>query len=203
MSSSSLRANFINMKQEEERNCIGLLQLNKNKQSVLSVSNGNVQVSQSKGKKRKSDENAAPPKAKRLDGIYEDQKPSKKKQRSSSSVGVQTDNSLGKIVADSGLNKSSVSCTDDKTETVLNMLMSDSAPPQYWEQLAEKRREALEETLIENKKLSVEVKELHVEVKELKQENKMLNEMVDEAKELAQLIKTLTSNGDPANEESV
>ncbi|XP_068213227.1 geminin-like [Palaemon carinicauda] len=74
---------------------------------------------------------------------------------------------------------------------------SESPPAEYWEELAEKRREALEETLSENEKLAEENKCLKEEVAQLKEENKLLDEMVKEAKELAELVEGITSeNGE-------
>lgn len=72
-------------------------------------------------------------------------------------------------------------------------LFPDSPPAKYWEALAEKRKEALEETLTENKELHEKNKKLESEVAELKEENKLLEEMVDEAKQLATLVQVRQS----------
>ncbi|XP_068213246.1 geminin-like [Palaemon carinicauda] len=177
-----------------ERKCFGIAQQNKNKQSVLTVSDGNVKIS-SKGRKRKSDENCAPMKHKRTDGIFEDSLPLRKKQKMQLTVAVQTDEmSKDSSVPKNQETQSSGSC---ESERIMNMLTSESPPAEYWEELAEKRREALEETLIENEKLAEENKCLKEEVAQLKEENKLLDEMVKEAKELAELVEGITSeNGE-------
>lgn len=59
--------------------------------------------------------------------------------------------------------------------------------------MAEKRKVALEKTLIENKELHEINKKLESEISELKEENKLLEEMVDEAKQLASLVQVRQS----------
>lgn len=59
--------------------------------------------------------------------------------------------------------------------------------------MAEKRKEALEEALVENKELHDTNKKLESKITELKEENKLLEEMVDEAKQLALLVQVRCS----------
>ncbi|XP_064093354.1 geminin-like isoform X2 [Macrobrachium nipponense] len=176
----------------EERKGLGIAHHNKHKQSVLTVADGNVKIS-SKSRKRKSDENSVPVKHRRTDGIYEDLPLHQKKQKMQLSVAVQTEESKKDLEASKNGDgtSSSPSC---EPERIINMLTSETAPPEYWEELAEKRREALEETLRENKNLTEENKCLKEEVAQLKEENKLLDEMVKEAKELAQLVEVLTAD---------
>lgn len=197
MATLSSNISSTNSKKEElgeDRKRPRVLQQNKPKQSVLMVTDGNLKVLSNKNKKRKSDENTAPAKQRRLDGIYEDPKPLRKKPKTLASVGIQTDESLIKDVSVPEVEKlPSSSSSDDKAEKILHMLTSDTAPSEYWEELAEKRREALEETLVENKALHETNKMLETKVSELKEENTLLQGLVDEAKELAQMVETLTS----------
>ncbi|KAK4297522.1 hypothetical protein Pmani_030071 [Petrolisthes manimaculis] len=162
----------------EDRKCLGVLQSSMQSQSRLSVTpNGSLQLHPgSRGKKRKStgNENLERVKAKRKDGIFED--PVAKKQKTYTSVHVQTD--------------SSSSSTKD-ADSIINMLTSDTPPPEYWEALAEKRREALEDALDENYKLHSENTNLKEEVSKLKEDNKLMEEMVNEAKQLALLLQPI------------
>ena len=52
---------------------------------------------------------------------------------------------------------------------------------EYWKELAESRRQDLQDALLENM-------ELRNEIEELKKENAQLDEMVEEAKKLAQMV---------------
>ncbi|XP_076044117.1 geminin DNA replication inhibitor isoform X2 [Oratosquilla oratoria] len=163
------------------------------KQTQLLIgANGRVLVD-STNKKRKSEDIRSPAKNKRTDGIYEDPTPPAKKIKSFNEVAVQTDDQ-------SDLPPESTSLSSDKessTSKVVNMLTSgkfdiDVAPPEYWEGVAEKRRQALEKVLIENKDLHDENDRLKQRVNILTEENGLLQEMVDEAKELAELVQTVT-----------
>lgn len=58
---------------------------------------------------------------------------------------------------------------------------SEEAPLEYWKELAESRRAALEEALNENY-------ELHQRVEELEKEKTILEEMVEQAKSLASML---------------
>jgi geminin len=51
----------------------------------------------------------------------------------------------------------------------------------YWKELAENRRKALQEALEENENL-------HTRISDLEKENEMLEEMVQEAKTIAEVI---------------
>lgn len=59
--------------------------------------------------------------------------------------------------------------------------VTDVAPLEYWKQLAEERRLALEETLKENERLAAKIEALEME-------NRNLEEMVEQATVLAEMI---------------
>lgn len=58
---------------------------------------------------------------------------------------------------------------------------TDEPPLEYWKELAESRRQALEESLEENL-------HLHQRVEELEKEKVLLEEMVEQAKQLASIL---------------
>ncbi|XP_045600777.1 geminin [Procambarus clarkii] len=186
---------------QENRKCLGVLDCNKQNQSRLVVSSsGSLKLHTSKGKKRKSDENNDIANPKRKTKIYEDPLPVVKK-KTFSTVSVQTDEAPNATIIPDKLKPSS-SVTDLATNSsqvnkTINMLTSDTAPPEYWEGLAEKRRVALEKTLIENHDLHEENSCLRQEVVELKKENALLEEMVDQAKDLALLVESITGEIEP------
>ncbi|XP_042873423.1 uncharacterized protein LOC122254022 [Penaeus japonicus] len=196
----------------DERKRLGVIQPSAPKQSrLLLSSNGSLRVhSPGRGKKRKNDENSVHMKPKRADGIFEDPVQPAKKQKTFASIAVQTDDSAAPVaiitprtpVASKASSEPSAgSKTDAKPRcSTLDMLTCDTPPPEYWEGLAEKRREALEETLEENHKLHEENATLKQEVTVLKEENKLLEEMVEEAKGLAEMVQELT--GQASEEDS-
>jgi len=69
----------------------------------------------------------------------------------------------------------------------LSLITGEEAPPEYWKQLAETRRLALEEALAENEILTNRVEELETE-------NKSMEEMVAHAKTLAEMINSITDD---------
>ncbi|XP_063611491.1 uncharacterized protein LOC134785140 [Penaeus indicus] len=191
----------------DERKRLGVIQPSAQKQSrLLLSSNGGLRVhSPSRGKKRKNDENSCQTKPKRADGIFEDPVQPAKKQKTFASIAVQTDDSAPvailtprtPVASKSSSEPSAASKTDAGTKcSTLDMLTCDTPPPEYWESLAEKRREALEETLEENHKLHEENASLQKEVTVLKEENKLLEEMVEEAKGLAEMVQELTGQAE-------
>ncbi|XP_050700396.1 geminin-like [Eriocheir sinensis] len=179
----------------ENRKCLRVLQPNVQSQSCLLVStNGSLSLNtQNRGKKRKNDENLGSAKSKRKDGIYTDAHTVPKKPTKNVSAATQTDSLAStSAAAPSATTASTTPATTASTQETLDMLTCDSPPAKYWEALAEKRKEALEETLVENKELHDKNKKLESEISELKEENKLLEEMVDEAKQLAALVQSIT-----------
>jgi len=185
-----------------ERRRLGVLQPNILQQSRLLTTNGKLSVnSPKKGKKRRNDENTNFNKDKNNHGIYVDTAPPAKKQKTFASISTQTDdNSCEKIIIPRVYKSADIS--ESKPPITSDMLTSDTAPPEYWKVMAEKRREALDSTLVENKELHQENQSLKVEVKELKQENALLEEMVNDAKQLAELVQTITEAEDASESET-
>ncbi|XP_011682550.1 geminin [Strongylocentrotus purpuratus] len=84
----------------------------------------------------------------------------------------------------SNSSSSSSSPTPSAEQEVLDMMTGPEPTGKYWEELAEERRVALEETLKENEKL-------FIENSELKEENDKLKVMADQAEYLADVVETL------------
>ncbi|XP_071542677.1 uncharacterized protein geminin [Panulirus ornatus] len=193
-----------------DRKCLGIIQHNKqDKSHLLVTSDGNMKLQPScRSRKRKNDENCTSGRSKRKDGIFEDPVPLSKKNKTFSSVSVQTDVTCSTtVITEAPLQSEKVFSTEDKVSSVsqadrtIDMLTSDIAPPEYWEGLAEKRREALEETLDENHRLHEENRTLRQEITELSKENKLLEEMVEQAKDLAVLVESLTGEEECSDHE--
>jgi len=179
-----------------ERRRLGVLQPNVLQQTRLLTSNGKLLVnSPKKGKRRRNDENMNCNMS--TQEIYVDTAPPAKKQKTFASISTQTDDSFCEKIIIPRVDKST-KLSESTSPSTSNMLTSDTAPPDYWKVMAEKRREALDETLEENKHLCQENEILKTEVKELKHENALLEEMVNDAKQLAELVQTITE----AEEES-
>jgi len=75
-------------------------------------------------------------------------------------------------------------------------------PPEYWKELAEKTREALEKSLIENEELHTSLTIVEEEKEALKEENEGLKEMAKQAEELAKIVKGLTEEQSDDEESS-
>merc|ERR1712133_29165 len=73
-------------------------------------------------------------------------------------------------------------------------------PPEHWKELAEKTREALEASLLENEELHTSLGLVEEEKSALIQERDELKEMAKQAEELAKIVKGLVTDDD--NEES-
>lgn len=77
---------------------------------------------------------------------------------------------------------------DDLAEEALALLRSEPSQEQYYKQIAEERRLALEETLTENE-------ELYDEVAELKEKNEQLEKALSEAESYKLLYMAMLENG--------
>ncbi|XP_045104015.1 uncharacterized protein LOC123499690 [Portunus trituberculatus] len=178
----------------EDQKYLRVLHPNVRGQSRLLVSSsGNLSLNvQNRGKKRKNDENQGSAKCKRKDGIFIDS--DLKKAVKTASTSTQTDSPQNAAEVPP---PASPAPTTSKQATI-DMLTNDTAPADYWEALAEKRREALEDTLQENQKLHEKNKELESEISVLKEENKQLEDMVEEAKQLAALVQSVTGGEEAA-----
>ena len=76
-------------------------------------------------------------------------------------------------------------------------------PPEHWKELAEKTREALEKSLVENEELHTSLTLVEEEKDALKEENEGLREMAAQAEELAKIVKGLTAEDSETDEEEV
>jgi len=79
-------------------------------------------------------------------------------------------------------------------------MYEDEYPAGYWKELAEKRREALEASLLENEELHTSLDLVNAEKSFLEQENDGLKEMAEQAEELAKIVKGLTATDDEEEE---
>jgi len=71
----------------------------------------------------------------------------------------------------------------------------------YWRDLAEKRREALETSLIENEELHTSLLEVEEEKEAVEKERDSLKEMAEQAEQLAKIVKELVDDKDDSDEE--
>jgi len=89
----------------------------------------------------------------------------------------------------------------DTAQAVAEAFMyADEYPAGYWKELAEKRREALEASLLENEELHTSLDLVNAEKSFLEQENDGLKEMAEQAEELAKIVKGLTATDDEEEE---
>ena len=75
-------------------------------------------------------------------------------------------------------------------------------PAEYWKELAEKRREALEASLIENEELHTSLGLVEEEKAALVEERDELKVMAGQAEELARIVKGLVKDEDSEGEDS-
>jgi len=109
---------------------------------------------------------------------------------SASSIPAPTAAPKASKVGNGPVNKNKKQLKEDKEvqtdgDNHLDWMTSDEAPIEYWKELAEERRTALEEALEENTLLSEKVARLE-------KENKELEETVEEAKQLAEMLNTIS-----------
>ena len=84
-----------------------------------------------------------------------------------------------------------------------DFMYGEEHPPEYWKELAEKTREALEKSLVENEELHTSLTLVEEEKDALKEENEGLREMAAQAEELAKIVKGLTAEDSDTDEEEV
>ncbi|CAN7987276.1 unnamed protein product [Ixodes hexagonus] len=90
--------------------------------------------------------------------------------------------------------KSSEVADRNASSNAYDLLVKDEVPAQYWKELAEQRRIALEKALKENE-------DLHEQLELLTEENKHLQTIADQALPLAELLKDLTGGKLPGEDE--
>ena len=71
---------------------------------------------------------------------------------------------------------------------------------EYWKQLAERRREALESSLLENEELHTSLTAVEEEKELVARERDNLREMAEQAEELAKIVKSLVPEEDSEEE---
>jgi len=153
-----------NQKVKLNRRSLSTLQLTANNQTMLIGSDGLMRLApQSNNKKRKA------PEAKHADT------PNKQSRSSSPSPNNRADHSGSGSKQD----------LDDANKEAWDWMCSKEPPETYWKELAEQRRVALDEALMENE-------QLHTEVDRLKEENEAMKVMVKEAEKLADIVQSLT-----------
>ena len=81
-------------------------------------------------------------------------------------------------------------------------MYAEEFPAGYWKELAEKRREALEMSLLENEELHTSLNLVEEEKSFLAQERDGLKEMAEQAEELAKIVKGLVTDDDEEVEDS-
>ncbi|XP_004712573.1 geminin [Echinops telfairi] len=81
------------------------------------------------------------------------------------------------------------------TQEAFDLMIKETPSSQYWKELAEKRRQALYDTLKENEKLHKEIEDKDSEIARLKKENKELAEVAEHVQYMAEMIERLS--GDP------
>ena len=99
--------------------------------------------------------------------------------------------------------ESQVEETDTAQARAEDFMYGEEYPPEYWKELAEKTREALEKSLIENEELHTSLGLVEEEKEALKEENEGLREMAKQAEELAKIVKGLTADEDDEDDEDV
>eukprot|EP00092_Neocalanus_flemingeri_P075702 GFUD01093828.1.p1 GENE.GFUD01093828.1~~GFUD01093828.1.p1 ORF type:complete len:107 (+),score=29.83 GFUD01093828.1:1-321(+) len=81
-------------------------------------------------------------------------------------------------------------------------MYGDDFPVEYWKELAEKRREALEASLLENEDLHTSLNLVEEEKSFLAHERDGLKEMAVQAEELAKIVSGLITDDAEESEES-
>lgn len=82
------------------------------------------------------------------------------------------------------------------------LMVQEDPPPEYWQQVAERRRQALAQALQENKRLRLELVQRDQEIAELRRENEDLSEVAAHVDFLATMIERLTGERPSLEEEA-
>ncbi|XP_075396854.1 geminin [Tenrec ecaudatus] len=78
------------------------------------------------------------------------------------------------------------------TQEAFDLMIKETPSSQYWKEIAEKRRQALYDTLKENEKLHKEIEDKDSEIARLKKENKELAEVAEHVQYMAEMIERLS-----------
>ncbi|XP_036907282.1 geminin [Sturnira hondurensis] len=93
------------------------------------------------------------------------------------------------------------------TQEAFDLMVAENPPPQYWKEMAERRRKALHEALQENEKLHREIEQKDSEIARLRKENKDLAEVAEHVQYMAELLermkgRRLADSGSPESQDS-
>ena len=97
--------------------------------------------------------------------------------------------------------ESQVEDADTAQAKAEDFMYSEEHPPEYWKELVEKTRDALEASLIENEELHTSLSLLEEEKTALIEERDELRNMAQQAEELSKIVKGLSSSDDENSEE--
>jgi len=92
--------------------------------------------------------------------------------------------------------------TDTAQAKAEEFMYGEEFPAEYWKELAEKRREALEASLIENEELHTSLTLVEEEKQCLEEERDSLKTMAEQAEELAKIVKSLVTEDGEDQEDS-
>ena len=118
--------------------------------------------------------------------IYEDPKASSTPERK---VSKSTKDSEVQATVDTKEGESQVEDRDTAQARAEDHMYKEEYPPEYWKELAEKTREALEASLLENEELHTSLTLVEEEKSALIQERDELRDMAKQAEELAKIVK--------------
>uniref|UniRef100_UPI00358E1992 geminin n=1 Tax=Myxine glutinosa TaxID=7769 RepID=UPI00358E1992 len=97
----------------------------------------------------------------------------------------------------SKVQKAATSQTGSCASEAQRLMVQEPASVEYWAQLAEQRRIALEDTLLENERLMADLVLKEAELERLRQENEELAELAAKASYLADVVEKLSEDASP------
>ena len=83
-----------------------------------------------------------------------------------------------------------------------DFMYGEEHPPEYWRELAERTREALEASLLENEELHTSLSLVEEEREALVRERDELRDMAKQAEELAKIVKGLVTDDDDQDDDA-
>lgn len=104
-------------------------------------------------------------------------------------------------VVETNERESQVEDADTAQAKAEDFMYSEEHPPEYWKELVEKTREALEASLIENEELHTSLSVLEEEKTALIEERDELRNMAQQAEELSKIVKGLISSEEENSED--
>uniref|UniRef100_A0A4W5RAZ4 Geminin DNA replication inhibitor n=1 Tax=Hucho hucho TaxID=62062 RepID=A0A4W5RAZ4_9TELE len=81
---------------------------------------------------------------------------------------------------------------DDITKETYELMVKETPPSSYWKEVAEERRKALSNVLLENEELHKSIEAKDEQIAQLKTENDELQELVQHVQHMADMIERLT-----------